>query len=207
MQQQTPASKAEPVAAPTLVPASEEVPPPLPASPPPTEVEAAPISEPEKVSEVIAQVESLPAEPKDTIDIPGIAVQPASPIPTPKVEEDVVAKIEQPVAPAPIEEPKTGDIAVPEAVEAQVPTLVEEKTVAPIEAIESVPLVPHVEEHVALPTETPAQVIDPKPIFLRYAKVFVEWNSYFLLKLMGILYIIPAISIASGFHFMICCVP
>lgn len=164
MQQKTPASNFEPTAAaPASIPASEEVPPPLPASPPPTEVETASITEPQKVAEVIAQVESIPAEPKDTIDIPGIAVQPASPIPTPKVEEDVVAKIEQPVTPAPVEEPKIEDVGVPEPVEAQEPALVEEeKTEAPIQAVEPEPLIPQIEDQVPAPTETPAQVTDPK---------------------------------------------
>ncbi|PNF35882.1 hypothetical protein B7P43_G08578 [Cryptotermes secundus] len=161
-EQKTPASNSEPTAeAPASIPASEEVPPPLPASPPPTEVESASITEPQKVAEVIAQVESIPAEPKDTIDIPGIAVQPASPVPTPKVEEDVVAKIEEPVTPAPVEEPKIEDAGVPEAVEAQEPALVEEeKTEAPIQAVEPVPLI---EDQVPAPPETPAQ-IEPVPV-------------------------------------------
>jgi hypothetical protein len=108
-------------------------------------------------------VESSPAEVKDTIDIPGIAVQPASPIPTPKVEEDVVAKIEEPVTPAPVEEPKTEDVSVPESVESQVPAPVEDK----IEAVEPLPLVPQVEEQIPAPTETPAQVImNPVCLFL-----------------------------------------
>jgi hypothetical protein len=108
-------------------------------------------------------VESSPAEVKDTIDVPGIAVQPASPIPTPKVEEDVVAKIEEPVTPAPVEEPKTEDVSVPEPVESQVPAPVENK----IEAVEPLPLVPQVEEQIPAPTETPAQVImNPVCLFL-----------------------------------------
>lgn len=101
-------------------------------------------------------MEISPAEPKDTIDVPGIAVQPASPIPTPKVEEDVVAKIEQPVAPAPVEEPKTEDVGVPEPVEAEIPAPVEK-----IEAVEPLTLIPQVEEQVPASTETPAQVMDP----------------------------------------------
>lgn len=164
-EQKTPASNFEATAAaPASIPASEEVPPPLPASPPPTEVETSSTTEPEKVAEVIAQVESIPAEPKDTIDIPGIAVQPASPIPTPKVEEDVVAKIEQPVTPAPVEEPNAENVGVPEPVEAQEPAPVEEeKTEAPIQAVEPVPLVPQIEDQVPAPTETPAQ-IEPEPV-------------------------------------------
>jgi hypothetical protein len=114
------------------------------------------------VAEVIAQVESTPAEPKETIDIPGIAIQPTSPIPTPKVEEDVVVKIEQPLTPSPVEGPKTEDVVVPEPVEAQEPALIVEKTEAPIQAAEPVPLVPQTEDQVPAPTETPAQVTDPK---------------------------------------------
>jgi hypothetical protein len=155
LQQQAPASNLEPTA-PASIPASEEVPPPLPASPPPTEVETASITDPQKVEEVIAEVESIPAEPKDTTDIP---VQLTSPLATPK---DVV-KIEQPLTPDPVEEPKTEDTGVPKPVEAQEPALVmEEKTEAPIQAVEPVPQVPQIEDEVSAPTETPAQVIGHK---------------------------------------------
>jgi hypothetical protein len=109
-------------------------------------------------------VESAPAEPKDLIDVPGVTVQPASPIPTPKAEEDVVAKVEEPETPAPVEEPKTEDVGVSKPVETQVPSPVEEKTEAPIDAVEPVLPVPQVEEQVPAPVETPAQVIDCRPI-------------------------------------------
>lgn len=160
--EQTPASQSEPVAVSAPVPASEEVPPPLPASPPPTEIEATSVTEPQKVDEIIAQVESAPAEPKDLIDVPGVSDQPASPIPTPKVEEGVVAKVEEPETPAPIEEPKTEDAEVPKPVETQVPSLVEEKTESPIDAVEPGLPVPQVEEQVPAPIEIPAQV-EPEP--------------------------------------------
>jgi len=162
-EQQTPASQSEPVAVSAPVPSSEEVPPPLPASPPPTEVEAASTTEPQKVDETIAQVESAPAEPKDLIDVPGVTVQPASPIPTPKVEEGVVAKVEEPETPAPVEEPKTEDGGVSKPVETQVPSAVEEKTEAPVDAVEPVLPVPQVEEPVPAAIEIPAQV-EPEPL-------------------------------------------
>lgn len=162
-EQQTPTSQSEPVAVSAPVPPAEEVPPPLPASPPPTEVEATSTTEPQKVDETIAQVESAPAEPKDLIDVPGVTVQPASPIPTPKVEEGVVAKVEEPETPAPVEEPKTEDVGVSKPVETQVPSLVEEKTEAPVDAVEPVLPVPQVEEPVPAPIEIPAQV-EPEPL-------------------------------------------
>lgn len=112
-------------------------------------------------------MESAPAELKDVIDVPGVTVQPASPIPTPKVEEDTVAKIEELEISAPIEEPKTEDVEIPKPVEAQAPSLVEEKTEAPIEAVEPVLPVPQVEEQVPASIEIPAQVINCKPICLR----------------------------------------
>jgi hypothetical protein len=112
-------------------------------------------------------VESAPAEPKDVIDVPGITIQPASPIPTPKVEEGAVAQIEEPETPAPVEEPKAEDVGIPKPVEAQVPSLVEEKTEAHIATVEPVLSVPQVEEQVSAPIEIPAQVIDHRPICLR----------------------------------------
>jgi hypothetical protein len=115
-------------------------------------------------------VESIPAEPKDTIDIPGIAVQPASPIPTPKIEEDVVAKVEQPVTPAPVEEPNAENVGVPEPVGAPEPALVEEeKTETAIQAVEPVPLVSQIEDQVPAPTETPAQVTTDKLVATKIA--------------------------------------
>jgi hypothetical protein len=111
-------------------------------------------------------VESAPAEPKDLIDVPGVSDQPASPVPTPKVEEGVVAKTEEPETPAPIEEPKTEDVGVPKPVETQVPSLVEEKTESPIDAVEPGLPVPQVEEQVPAPIEIPAQVINYRPIYV-----------------------------------------
>lgn len=105
-------------------------------------------------------MENAPAEPKDLIDVPGVTVQPASPIPTPKVEEAVAAKIEEPETPAPVEEPKTEGVGVPKPVETEVPSLVEEKTEAPIAAVEPILPVPQVEEQVPAPIEIPAQVTD-----------------------------------------------
>ena len=109
-------------------------------------------------------MESAPAEPKDLIDVPDVTVQPASPIPAPKVEEDVVAKVEEPETPAPVEEPKTEDVGVSKPVETQVPSLAEEKPEAPIDAVEPVLPVPQVEEQVPAPIEIPAEVIDCRPV-------------------------------------------